>query len=153
MNGANRPRLPPRRYADQKEKRTAKWHAVDLLVAGEGFEPSCSPRAGMNRELCGQRRVRGPAPRARGEQVREMLLRGANIVPQAAEHHLLVRIHSPANPRHNNALVKLCATLNALEVRYPGTDLTLVYEAPEVASILAPMSGVLTLTADQSGAV
>lgn len=65
--------------------------------------------------------------------VREMLLSSADILPQAAEHRLLVRIHSLANPRHNNALAKLCQTLNALEVRYPGTDLMLVYEAPEVA--------------------
>ena len=65
--------------------------------------------------------------------VREMLLSSADIVPQAAEQRLLVRVHSLANPRHNKALAKLCETLNALELRYPGTDLTLVYEAPSVA--------------------
>ena len=65
--------------------------------------------------------------------VREMLLSSADIVPQAAQQRLLVRIHSLANPRHNRALAKLCETLNALEFRYPGTDLTLVYEAPPVA--------------------
>ena len=65
--------------------------------------------------------------------VREMLLSSADIVPQAQEHRLLVRLHSLAKPRHNKALAKLCATLNALDVRYPGSDLTLVYEAPEVA--------------------
>jgi hypothetical protein len=70
--------------------------------------------------------------------VREMLLSSADIVPQVQQHRLLVRLHSLANPRHNQALAKLCETLNALEVRYPGTDLTLVYEAPEVAQILAP---------------
>jgi transposase-like protein len=65
--------------------------------------------------------------------VREMLLTSADILPQAEEHRLLVRLHSLANPRSNKALAKLCETLNALKVRYPGTDLTLVYEAPEVA--------------------
>jgi len=70
--------------------------------------------------------------------VREMLLSSADIVPQVQQHRLLVRLHSQANPRSNHALAKLCETLNALEVRYPGTDLTLVYEAPEVAQILAP---------------
>jgi hypothetical protein len=65
--------------------------------------------------------------------VREMLLSSADIVPQAQEQRLLVRVHSLANPRHNKALAKLCETLNALEFRYPGTDLTLVYEAPPVA--------------------
>jgi len=65
--------------------------------------------------------------------VREMLLTSADIVPQPEDHRLLVRLHSLANPRSNAALVKLCETLNALEVRYPGTDLTLVYEAPDGA--------------------
>ena len=65
--------------------------------------------------------------------VREMLLTSADIVPQPEDHRLLVRLHSLANPRSNAALAKLCETLNALEVRYPGTDLTLVYQAPEVA--------------------
>jgi hypothetical protein len=65
--------------------------------------------------------------------VREMLLSSADIVPQAQEQRLLVRVHSLASPRHNQALAKLCETLNSLEIRYPGTDLTLVYEAPQVA--------------------
>ncbi|MBK7234807.1 MAG: hypothetical protein IPI02_03925 [Sterolibacteriaceae bacterium] len=65
--------------------------------------------------------------------VREMLLSSADIVPQAAQQRLLVRIHSLANPRHNRALAKLCETLNALEFRYPGSDLTLAYEPPPVA--------------------
>ena len=65
--------------------------------------------------------------------VREMLMSSADIVPRAEDNRLLVRLHSLANPRRNQALAKLCATLNALEVCYPGTDLKLVYEAPEVA--------------------
>ena len=43
------------------------------------------------------------------------------------------QLHALANPRSNDALAKLCDTLNALEVRYPGTDLTLVYQRPGVA--------------------
>jgi hypothetical protein len=65
--------------------------------------------------------------------IREMLLTSADIVPQPEDHRLLVRLHSLANPRSNAALAKLCETLNALEVRYPGTDLTLVYKAPDAA--------------------
>jgi hypothetical protein len=45
--------------------------------------------------------------------------------------------HAPpdslANPRSNAALAHLCETLNALGLRYPGTDLKLLYEAPSVA--------------------
>lgn len=47
--------------------------------------------------------------------------------------HLRIRLHALANPRSNQALAHVCATLNALELQYPGTTLTLVYEAPGVA--------------------
>jgi transposase-like protein len=62
--------------------------------------------------------------------IREMLLTSADILPQPDDHRLLVRLHSLANPRSNQALANLCATLNALELHYPGTDLQLVYQAP-----------------------
>jgi len=42
----------------------------------------------------------------------------------------------PGNPvglSDPGAARALCETLNALEVRYPGTDLQLVYQAPGVA--------------------
>jgi len=65
--------------------------------------------------------------------IREMLLTSADILPQPEEHRLLVRVHSLANPRSNQALAKLCEVLNASEIRYPGTDLQLVYQAPNVA--------------------
>jgi hypothetical protein len=35
--------------------------------------------------------------------------------------------------RANAALVTLCDTLNTLGITYPGTPLTMVYEAPRVA--------------------
>jgi hypothetical protein len=63
--------------------------------------------------------------------IREMLLTSADILPDADR--LVVRLHSLANPRSNAALTHLCETLNSLTVRYPGTDLTLVYQAPGVA--------------------
>ena len=62
--------------------------------------------------------------------IREMLLTSADILPQPDEQRLLVRLHSLANPRSNDALATLCETLTTLEVRYPGTDLKLVYQAP-----------------------
>lgn len=65
--------------------------------------------------------------------IREMLLTSADILPQPEDHRLLVHLHSLANPRSNDALAELCETLNTLEVRYPGTDLQLVYQAPGVA--------------------
>jgi len=60
--------------------------------------------------------------------IREMLLTSADIVPDGQR--LLVRVHALANPRSNAALTRLCDTLTTLGVRYPGTDLTLVYQAP-----------------------
>lgn len=63
--------------------------------------------------------------------IREMLSSSADIVPEAQR--LRIRLHSLANPRSNQALAHLCATLNALELQYPGTTLTLVYEGPAVA--------------------
>jgi hypothetical protein len=65
--------------------------------------------------------------------IREMLGSSADIIPDLAAKRLRVRVHALANPRSNEALVKLCDTLNALEVQYPGTDLTLAYEGPGVA--------------------
>jgi hypothetical protein len=63
--------------------------------------------------------------------IREMLASSADIVPEADR--LRIRLHSLANPRSNEALAHLCTTLNALGLQYPGTTLTLVYEAPGVA--------------------
>jgi transposase len=65
--------------------------------------------------------------------IREMLLTSADILPQLADHRLVVRLQALANPRRNEALARLCDTLNALQVCYPGTDLMLVYQAPGVA--------------------
>ncbi len=65
--------------------------------------------------------------------IREILLTSADILPQPEDHRLLVRLHSLANPRSNEALANLCEMLNALEIHYPGTDLQLVYQAPGVA--------------------
>jgi transposase-like protein len=65
--------------------------------------------------------------------IREMLLTSADILPQPNDHRLVVRLHALATPRSNAALAKLCETLNALEVHYPGTDLQVVYQASGVA--------------------
>jgi hypothetical protein len=63
--------------------------------------------------------------------IREMLSSSVDVIPDAQ--HLRIRLHSLANPRSNQALAHVCATLNALALQYPGTSQTLVYEAPGVA--------------------
>jgi transposase-like protein len=65
--------------------------------------------------------------------IREMLASSADIIPDPAAPRLRIRLHALANPRSNQALIHVCATLNTLELQYPGTTLTLVYEAPGVA--------------------
>jgi transposase len=65
--------------------------------------------------------------------IREILLSDADILPDPEHQRLVVRLHSLANPRSNAALVTLCDTLNTLGITYPGTPLTMVYEAPRVA--------------------
>jgi len=59
--------------------------------------------------------------------LREMLMTSADLVPEPNDHRLRICLHSLANPRSNEAMAKLCETLNELKIQYPGTDLTLVY--------------------------
>lgn len=63
--------------------------------------------------------------------IREMLSSSVDVIPDAQR--LGIRLHSLANPRSNQALAHVCATLNAFELQYPGMSLTLAYEAPGVA--------------------
>lgn len=65
--------------------------------------------------------------------LREIFLSSADILPEPEQHRLTVRVHSLANARSNRALASLCDLLNAHPVRYPGTNLTLHYQPPEVA--------------------
>ena len=56
----------------------------------------------------------------------------ADLLPDHKQGTLVVRLHSMATPRDNRALASLCVVLNDLKVRYPGTKLQLVLEAPQV---------------------
>jgi hypothetical protein len=57
----------------------------------------------------------------------------ADLLPDYEQATLVVRLHSMATPRDNRALAALCGVLNDLETCYPGTNLRLVFEAPQVA--------------------
>jgi hypothetical protein len=65
-------------------------------------------------------------------------IESTDIVPHPEDHRVLVCLHSLTNPRSNAALAALCETLNALEVRYPGTDLQLVTRCPALHTFLRP---------------
>jgi hypothetical protein len=65
--------------------------------------------------------------------LREIFFSAADIIPQPNQNRLLVRLHSLANTRSNRALANLCVSLNEQGVIYPGTNLTIHYQAPEGA--------------------
>ena len=56
-----------------------------------------------------------------------------DIIPNEEEKTLSVHLHTMANPRSNCALKALCDIMNEQSYVYPGTDLKLVFRAPEVA--------------------
>jgi transposase-like protein len=65
--------------------------------------------------------------------LREIFMSAADIIPQPDQDQLLVRLHSLSNARSNRALGSLCELLNAQQITYPGTNLTIHYQPPEVA--------------------
>lgn len=67
--------------------------------------------------------------------VRKILRTPADILPDEAAGVLRVRLHSLANSRCNKAVAWLCEQLNEARVTYPGTNLTVRYEAPNGAEI------------------
>jgi len=56
----------------------------------------------------------------------------ADLIPDAQSGTLIVRFHGLANPRATRALAGLCEVVNATPTCYPGTELRLQFEAPEV---------------------
>ena len=66
--------------------------------------------------------------------MRQVFALSADLIPDHDQGTLLVSLHSMTTPRDNRALASLCGVLNDLRVRYPGTKLRLVLEAPQAAS-------------------
>jgi len=52
-----------------------------------------------------------------------------DIIPDHERHELRVRLYGLANNRSQQALIALCDCLNTQQIKYPGTNLRLVYEA------------------------
>ena len=79
----------------------------------------------------------GPLLPYRDDQARKFMCQvfnlSADLLPDYEQGTLVVRMHSMTTPRDNRALASLCAVLNDLDVYYPGTELRLVLEAPQVA--------------------
>jgi len=62
----------------------------------------------------------------------------ADIIPDEENKCLIVQFHTMANQRSNNALNFLCEIINQKECVYPGTDLRLVFNPPELQTKLRP---------------
>ena len=52
-----------------------------------------------------------------------------DIVPDYEHHELRVRLYGLANNRSQQALIALCEYLNTQQMKYPGANLRLVYDA------------------------
>jgi hypothetical protein len=52
-----------------------------------------------------------------------------DIIPDHERHELRVRLYGLANNRSQQALIALCDYLNTQQMKYPGTNLRLVYDA------------------------
>ncbi len=54
----------------------------------------------------------------------------ADLIPDAEDKTLTVRLHHQASALQDAAVAHLCTELNATETLFPGTDLRLIYELP-----------------------
>jgi len=52
----------------------------------------------------------------------------ANIIPDYKNETLTVELYSLSNPRDNKATIEVCQTLNDSEIKFPGTNLKLIYK-------------------------
>ena len=59
--------------------------------------------------------------------MRDLLQASADLVPNAAQCQLEVRVHPASNPRSNRAFIHLLDHLNATDTSYPGTKLKLIF--------------------------
>ena len=60
--------------------------------------------------------------------VKSIINSHADIIPDYNNNNLVVRLYSQATPRMNDAIQKVCKLLNDTKIKYPGTQLTMVYE-------------------------
>ena len=60
--------------------------------------------------------------------LRQIFNNEADLVPDLATKTLTVKVHHLAQAAHDQAIEQLCATLNATQTIFPGTELTLVFK-------------------------
>ncbi|OFZ42297.1 MAG: hypothetical protein A3K25_03365 [Planctomycetes bacterium RIFOXYB12_FULL_42_10] len=59
--------------------------------------------------------------------LQDLFVTSADILPDTENNILHVRIHNASTPAKNRSLAMLCEQLNQAEVKYPGTEMRLVY--------------------------
>ncbi|MCL7486862.1 MAG: hypothetical protein M8357_01635, partial [Desulfobulbaceae bacterium] len=74
----------------------------------------------LRRSMCHQDEARS--------LLRSLYATEADLLPDYARGSLTVRLHQPANKCSAEAIKKLCRELNETRVKFPGTELRLVYE-------------------------
>jgi hypothetical protein len=60
--------------------------------------------------------------------LQDLFITEADILPEPENEQLKIRVHNASRPAANRALAQLFEHLNNAEVKYPGTELRLVYE-------------------------
>ena len=70
--------------------------------------------------------------------IRTALAGSGDIIPDHDNATLHIRLDPLPAPRHTAAIAELCHVLNDTNTVYPGTNLTLRYEAPVVSRTVCP---------------
>ncbi len=60
--------------------------------------------------------------------LQDLFISEADIIPDTGNNQLTIRVHSASRPSANRSLVKIFNSLNEAELKYPGTDMRLIYE-------------------------
>ncbi|MCF6246215.1 MAG: hypothetical protein L3J69_02520 [Desulfobacula sp.] len=60
--------------------------------------------------------------------LQDLYVTEADILPQPENDLLLVRVHNASRPAANRKIKQLFNHLNEAEMKYPGTEMRLVYE-------------------------
>jgi hypothetical protein len=81
--------------------------------------------AGLGVYHCGPLQVDTPAAR---RLLQDLFVTEADILPDAENKILKIKVHSASRPAANRSFQSLFEKLNEAEIIYPGTNMRLIYE-------------------------
>ena len=76
----------------------------------------------------------GLSPSAARRLLQDLFVTEADILPDTKNNRLTVRVHNASRPAADRALEQLFEHLNNADVKYPGTDMKLVYQIGGISS-------------------